>query len=412
MAAAIEAASGPTAAEVTLVEREDRLGGMVLYASGLTAVVEGSALERWDEQAGTENLARERYARDLRPEVIEWTEELGQRWVPAQTSSEEGVRLLVPEGRGPHLIEVMEKRLDALGVRVLRSTSVLSIERGRRFKARLSDGEELVARGLILATGGYMGNTEMVRERMELGQAPLLRGSPKRVDGNGFSLATALGAEERLPAVLELYAHGIPDARDPERAIMIMECNEAWPIDSLGRPFPAVRSSRGDSGRALLEQGGGAGWLIADDIGRTNVILRDPENTRSSRLSSAPVRPVAETRELAELASALQVPLEALERGLAAQGTEPTPERPLRPGRSYAAWAIQLTTAKGLTGIDTDLDGRALDAEGRPISGLFVAGELSAFGHPYDGVPLDSTMIAGAILTGRVAGRALVQDLK
>jgi predicted oxidoreductase len=408
MAAAIEASEG---LRVTLVEREDALGGMVRYASGISAILEEEGLRAWNEQAGTLNPARDRYARDARSMVIAWTAGLGAHWVPAQTGPQHGVELFVPEGRGQRLVEVLERTLRDRGVEILLGVGVERVEAGRRFEVGLADGRVLSARAVLLATGGYMGNVDMVRERVDLEGAPLLRGSPVTVDGNGFLLALGLGARERLPARVELYAHGIPDARDPERALMIMEGEAAWPIDAGGRPFPWARSSRGDSGRLLLEQGGGKGWLIVDDVGQTKVILRDPVNSRSYRLSNAPARPSARSENLAGIAARLSVPVEALEAGLVEEGRVPDASHPLRRDRPFLAYPLQLTTAKGLTGIESDLEGRALNAAGRPIRGLYVAGELGAFGHPYDGVAMDSTMIPGAILTGRVVGRTLLSDL-
>ena len=69
-----------------------------------------------------------------------------------------------------------------------------------------------------------------------------------------------------------------------------------------------------------------------------------------------------------------------------------------------AALPILPTTAKTLTGVVTNTRGQVLDDAGVGIGGLYAAGEIAGFGggrHP----PVDSTMIAGAILSGRDAGR-------
>ncbi|OAN40861.1 FAD-binding dehydrogenase [Microbacterium sp. H83] len=72
--------------------------------------------------------------------------------------------------------------------------------------------------------------------------------------------------------------------------------------------------------------------------------------------------------------------------------------------------AVQLhvLTRKSLGGITTDLDGRALDASGRPIAGLFAAGEASGFGgggvHGYRA--LEGTFLGGCLFSGRQTGRA------
>lgn len=72
--------------------------------------------------------------------------------------------------------------------------------------------------------------------------------------------------------------------------------------------------------------------------------------------------------------------------------------------------AVQLhvLTRKSLGGIQTDLDGRALDANGAPVPGLFAAGEASGFGgggvHGYRA--LEGTFLGGCLYSGRQAGRA------
>ncbi|ALX66919.1 FAD-binding dehydrogenase [Microbacterium sp. XT11] len=69
---------------------------------------------------------------------------------------------------------------------------------------------------------------------------------------------------------------------------------------------------------------------------------------------------------------------------------------------------LHVLTRKSLGGINTDLDGRALDAAGRAIPGLFAAGEASGFGgggvHGYRA--LEGTFLGGCLFSGRQAGRA------
>ncbi|WP_136031880.1 FAD-binding dehydrogenase [Microbacterium sp. PF5] len=69
---------------------------------------------------------------------------------------------------------------------------------------------------------------------------------------------------------------------------------------------------------------------------------------------------------------------------------------------------LHVLTRKSLGGIHTDLDGRALDAQGIPIPGLFAAGEASGFGgggvHGYRA--LEGTFLGGCLFSGRQAGRS------
>jgi predicted oxidoreductase len=73
---------------------------------------------------------------------------------------------------------------------------------------------------------------------------------------------------------------------------------------------------------------------------------------------------------------------------------------------------LHILTRKSLGGIQTDLSGRALDASGSPIPGLYAAGEASGFGgggmHGYRS--LEGTFLGGCLFSGRVAGRAAAAD--
>jgi predicted oxidoreductase len=70
---------------------------------------------------------------------------------------------------------------------------------------------------------------------------------------------------------------------------------------------------------------------------------------------------------------------------------------------------LHILTRKSLGGIQTNLDSQALDAAGRPLPGLYAAGEASGFGgggmHGYRA--LEGTFLGGCLFSGRVAGRAV-----
>jgi predicted oxidoreductase len=73
---------------------------------------------------------------------------------------------------------------------------------------------------------------------------------------------------------------------------------------------------------------------------------------------------------------------------------------------------LHVVTRKSLGGIETDLDGRALNVDGVPIPGLYAAGEASGFGgggvHGYRS--LEGTFLGGCLFSGRVAGRAVARS--
>jgi predicted oxidoreductase len=69
---------------------------------------------------------------------------------------------------------------------------------------------------------------------------------------------------------------------------------------------------------------------------------------------------------------------------------------------------LHVITRKTLGGLETDLSGRALRANGEPLPGVYAAGEVAGFGgggmHGYRS--LEGTFLGGCLYSGRVVGRA------
>ncbi|HEY0260703.1 MAG TPA: FAD-binding dehydrogenase [Lacisediminihabitans sp.] len=74
---------------------------------------------------------------------------------------------------------------------------------------------------------------------------------------------------------------------------------------------------------------------------------------------------------------------------------------------------LHILTRKTLGGIETDLQGRAQDANGGSVRGLYAAGEVSGFGgggvHGYRS--LEGTFLGGCLFSGRQAARGVLADL-
>lgn len=90
------------------------------------------------------------------------------------------------------------------------------------------------------------------------------------------------------------------------------------------------------------------------------------------------------------------------------------PHKILDPGAGpLIAVRLHLLTRKTLGGLETNLSGEVLKADGRPVPGLYAAGEVSGFGgggmHGYRS--LEGTFLGGCIFSGRIAGRAAANQL-
>ncbi len=89
-----------------------------------------------------------------------------------------------------------------------------------------------------------------------------------------------------------------------------------------------------------------------------------------------------------------------------------TPHRILDPKAGpLIAVKLHVLTRKTLGGIQTDLESRALDADGAPVPGLYAVGEAAGFGgggvHGYRA--LEGTFLGGCLFTGRAAGRSIAR---
>lgn len=94
-------------------------------------------------------------------------------------------------------------------------------------------------------------------------------------------------------------------------------------------------------------------------------------------------------------------------------GRVATPHRILDPAAGpLIGVKLHVLTRKTLGGIQTDLESRALGADGQPVDGLYAAGEVAGFGgggvHGYNA--LEGTFLGGCLFSGRAAGRAAAQQ--
>jgi predicted oxidoreductase len=85
--------------------------------------------------------------------------------------------------------------------------------------------------------------------------------------------------------------------------------------------------------------------------------------------------------------------------------------QPINDARALPLIAVRefIISRKSLGGIQTDLQSRVLDADGRPIEGLYAVGEVAGFGGGgLHGLrALEGTFLGGCILSGRIAAASI-----
>jgi 3-oxo-5alpha-steroid 4-dehydrogenase len=259
-------------------------------------------------------------------------------------------------------------------------------------------GEERAIRargGVVLSTGGFIQNDAMLEAYVPRARRCRFRVGAEGDDGSGIRLGMAAGAATRH---LDKASISLP-ATQPwglKRGIL---------VDASGQRFVNEDAYYGRLGELALFQRGGRAWLIVDDA-----VFEQPEYPR--RVAAAAETPLELAQELCLPPGSLEATL-ALYNRHAERGEDPVFHKAaeyLTPLVKPPFGAFDCTTegslyaAFTLGGLHTDLDGRVLDPEGRPIPGLFAAGRSSA-GLSAGGYSSGLSLGDGTFF-GRRAGRA------
>lgn len=265
------------------------------------------------------------------------------------------------------------------------------------------------AAAVVLATGGYQSNPELVSKHWPRGSAHptrLLIGAGVNALGSGLELAVRAGAAlERLDHQWN-YPRGIPDPRYPQanRGLHVILARRLLWVNKRAEQVQIERLPD------LLDQPEGRAWLLFDQDGRSDFRVSgtdwaDRASVERLLLDNAAI--TLKANSVGELAAASSLPEDALERTVASNNRAAGPERlpVLKP--PFHLVALSPLTRKSMGGVAIDMECRALDASGKPVPGLYAVGEVAGFGGLNGSAAIEGSFIAPAILQGRIVGRAL-----
>ncbi len=143
-------------------------------------------------------------------DTIQWLEEKGVKFEDVPHFIPNQVRIFhLPEGHGAGLVKVLVKKCEDLGVRLFYETTAKRIstsERGDviRVLATAKDKEVgLAAKAVIISTGGYAGNKELL-EKYYADYTETLYSVGMPHMGDGLLMATAIGAATDGLGILQL----------------------------------------------------------------------------------------------------------------------------------------------------------------------------------------------------------------
>jgi len=451
---------GRGGAKVMVVDMASVFGGHAVMSQGSTSIVGTPAQQEagindspdlafqdfhtWGEDPNTEWVRY--YVDHSRTEIYDWLIELGVRFSEVVASSGNTVpREHQPVGRGIGLVSPIYRaclELDNIQFQWNVKVEQLLIESERVAGVRVrdlrnGDETELRAGGVVLATGGFQNNLDMVREYWPAEfRFPdrVLAGSGTNSVGSGHRMVQAVGGELVHMDHQWNYYSGLPDPRHPgtNRGLNVTNMYGIL-VNSEGRRFANDHGWAKEVMPLLLKQERVTVWAIFDEASKHyfNVsgsdwgdfrkvdreILQNPGLVRSAQTLEelAPivglpaenlVATVVRYNELVE--QGIDVDFGRFGPGKPEFSNRASPRIAQPPFYAMQTWPL---TRKSMGGVAIDLQSRVLDREKKPIPGLFAVGELAGLAGVNGKAALEGTFLGPCIVTGRVAARTLLKEL-
>ncbi len=307
---------------------------------------------------------------------------------------------------GAYIVPILQKNLEDRGIELLLNTTATKIlaEDGKAvgIEAEGDQGQTVTihAGAVILATGGFGANLEMVSELKPELEGFMTTNAPGAL-GQGLDMAKELGA-----ATVDLDQIQIHPTVQADTAALITEGlrgDGAVLINEEGLRFIDEVGTRDVVSAAEIAQTGSYSWLVVDQA------MVDASSVIAGYISKG-YTVSGETYE--ELGEAMGVDAEAFAKtmetwnGYVEAGEDPDFGRTsfANPLDTAPYYGIKVTAGIHHTmgGLKINADTQVLSEEGEAIEGLYAAGEVA--GGVHGGNRLGGNAVADFVVFGRIAG--------
>jgi len=315
---------------------------------------------------------------------------------------------------GSHIVQVLKENAEKENIEILLETKATEIiyedneVKGIVAVDKAGNEFRIEAKAVIIATGGFGANIDMVAE-INSSLAGFGTTNQPGATGDGIVMAEAIGAA--LTQMDEIQTH--PTAV-PSNGYMITEAvrgNGAILINRDGKRFTNEIGTRDVVSADILAQEGQTAYLLFDTNVRES--LKAIEEYISMKLTT-------EGETLEELAEKLNISAENLVETINNYNNyvdskedkefdRPDMPRKLDKG-PYFAIEVVPAIHHTMGGIKINEKAQVLDKEGNIMKGLYAAGEVT--GGVHGGNRLGGNALADIIVFGRIAGQTAVEELK
>jgi tricarballylate dehydrogenase len=358
--------------------------------------------------------------------TIAWLKGFGVRFdfLPTQFLTKSQPRLL-PVGGGQALVDALAARAEKLGVTFFYETTACTLVTDAAGRVtglaarRRGQGRLTLSGRVVLASGGFEGNSEMMTRYVGARSVylrPVCKGGYYN-RGEGIDMALAIGA---APCGDFGSYHAEPvDPRSGVSEPSVFIFPYGILVNKEGQRFTDEAPGTVDAfyervTRRIFEQRDGIAYVILD-----------AKHTRipNYKLGIRTDKPPIEARSIEEMAGRIGVPAQALVATVEGYNRccVPGDYRPLQldhvatraltPCKSH--WALPIDEAPfhaypiissnvfTFGGLKVDPQARVLDRDGEPIAGLYAAGETIGL---YYGNYTGATSVLKGLVFGRIAG--------
>lgn len=300
--------------------------------------------------------------------------------------------------RGTAYVQALSKACLAKGVEIRSSTKLTGIYRSASDRV---EGVETLSgssvkkiralRGVVLASGGFAANADMISRI-----APKLSAYPSdSMPGNTgevLNMARKIGASTTNMDVIEVVPEGAPNLAMSARIYTLVK--GVVFINDKGERFVDERAPRNQIAAALIKQGAENCFTVADNENVQSLDKMQLKNLYRALFAGM----VWKADTLEELAEQIGVPYRNLERSVSEL---PDDRRP----KSAPFWAVKVYPWIHYTlgGLRINEKSECLDANGKVIPGLYAAGQIT--GNVHGANRLGGNGLSDAIVFGRIAGR-------
>lgn len=364
------------------------------------------------------------------PPTMHWLEGHGVKFTfHSPMLLQKGPERMGPSGGGLAIVEALAASAEKLGVEMMYETTGRSLLlddagniRGLRCWSKAKGNFALEAKNVVVASGGYQGNLEMMTRYVGYNAHLTRPVSPGGVynKGEGIEMMLAVGA---APAGQYDMFHGEPvDPRSPRHEALVAVVNYGILVNVHGKRFLDEGANKyeliyDEVSWSTMRQKLGISYLIFDSR------LFDIPNVRTRiKTDEPPIR----AGSIAELAQKIGAPEKALTETIRSYNAATRPgeydttrldglsteglvlpksnwARPIDEGDLHA-YPIMCANTFTCGGVKVTRDAQVVNRDGAPIPGLYAAGETVGL---YYNLYVGATSVLRGLVFGRLAGKAI-----